>query len=96
MTTPGFEGIPKFGGISGDHASVTAFYDRVLIRAVDTMAEEAVTISMTPIIREQLLTKLNGRITTNRSPTLRRVSAPSTWTRRWRGCLPPLTPWRGW
>ena len=48
MTTPGFEGIPKFGGISGDHASVTAFYDRVLIRAVDTMAEEAVTISMTP------------------------------------------------
>ena len=48
MTTPGFEGIPKFGGISGDHASVTAFYDRVLIRAVDTMAEEAVTIAMTP------------------------------------------------
>ena len=43
-----FKGSPKFGGISGDHARVTAFDDRVLIRAVDTMAEEAVTIAMRP------------------------------------------------
>ena len=48
MTTIVFKGSPKFGGISGDHARVTAFDDRVLIRAVDTMAEEAVTIAMTP------------------------------------------------
>ena len=47
MTTV-FEGSPKFGGIRGDHARVTAFDDRVLIRTVDTMAEEAVTIAMTP------------------------------------------------
>ena len=42
MTTV-FEGAPKFGGISGDHARVTAIEDRVLIRAIDEMAEEAVT-----------------------------------------------------
>ena len=48
MTTIVFKGSPKFGGISGDHARVTAFDDRVLIRAVDTMAEEAVTIALTP------------------------------------------------
>ena len=47
MTTV-FEGSPKFGGISGDHARVTAIEDRVLIRAIDAMAEEAVTIAMTP------------------------------------------------
>ena len=47
MTTV-FEGSPKFGGISGDHARVTAFDDRVLIRAIDVLAEEAVTIAMTP------------------------------------------------
>ena len=47
MTTI-FEGAPKFGGISGDHARVTALEDRVLIRAIDAMAEEAVTIAMTP------------------------------------------------
>ena len=47
MTTV-FEGAPKFGGISGDHARVTAIEDRVLIRAIDEMAEEAVTIAMTP------------------------------------------------
>ncbi len=47
MTTV-FEGIPKFGGISGDHARVTAFDYRVLIRAVDTAFEDAVTIAMTP------------------------------------------------
>ena len=43
-----FEGSPKFGGISGDYARVTAIEDRVLIRAIDAMAEEAVTIAMTP------------------------------------------------
>ena len=42
------EGSPKFGGISGDHARVTDFEDRVLILAVDEMDEESVTISMTP------------------------------------------------
>ena len=47
MTTI-FEGSPKFGGISGDHARVTAIEDRVLIRAIDSMAEEAVTIAMRP------------------------------------------------
>lgn len=46
MTTV-FEGAPKFGGISGDHARVTAIEDLVLIRAIDEMAEEAVTIAMT-------------------------------------------------
>ena len=47
MTTV-FEGSPKFGGISGDHTRVTTVEDRVLIRAIDAMAEEAVTIAMTP------------------------------------------------
>ena len=47
MTTI-FEGRPKFSGISGDHARVTAIEDRVLIRAIDSMAEEAVTIAMRP------------------------------------------------
>ena len=47
MTTV-FEGAPKFGGISGDHARVTALNDLVLIRAVDTAFEDAVTIAMTP------------------------------------------------
>lgn len=47
MTTL-FEGAPKFGGISGDHARVTTIEDMVLIRAVDRVAEEAVTIAMTP------------------------------------------------
>ena len=42
------EDRPKFGGISGDYARVTAIEDRVLIRAIDSMAEEAVTIAMTP------------------------------------------------
>ena len=46
MTTV-FEGSPKFGGINGDRARVTAIEDRVLIRAIDSMAEEAVTIAMT-------------------------------------------------
>ena len=47
MTTV-FEGAPKFGGISGDYARVTEIEDRVLIRAIDSMAEEPVTIAMTP------------------------------------------------
>ena len=47
MTTV-FEGAPKFGGISGDYARVTTVKDRVLIRAIDEMAEEAVTIAMRP------------------------------------------------
>ena len=47
MTTV-FEGSPKFGGISGDYARVMVIDDRVLIRAIDAMAEEAVTIAMTP------------------------------------------------
>ena len=47
MTTL-FEGNPKFGGISGDYARVIVIDDRVLIRAIDAMAEEAVTIAMTP------------------------------------------------
>ena len=42
------EDRPKFGGISGDYARVTAIEDRVLIRAIDSMAEEAVTIAMRP------------------------------------------------
>ena len=47
MTTV-FEGSPTFVGISGDYARVMVVEDRVLIRAVDAMAEEAVTIAMTP------------------------------------------------
>ena len=47
MTTI-FEGEPKFGGISGDYARVRGIEDMVLIRAIDAMAEEAVTIAMTP------------------------------------------------
>ena len=47
MTTV-FEGIPQFGGICGDYALVTGIKDRVVIRAIDEMAEEAVTIAMTP------------------------------------------------
>ena len=47
MTTV-FEGTPKFIGIRGCHARVTTVEDRVPIRAIDAMAEEAVTIAMTP------------------------------------------------
>ena len=35
-------------GINGDRARVTEFRGRVLIRAIDAMEEEAVTIAMTP------------------------------------------------
>ena len=47
MTTV-FEDSPKFGGIRGDDAYVWVFEDRVLIRVIDPIAEEAVTIAMTP------------------------------------------------
>ena len=47
MTTV-FEGSPKFGSIISDYARVTTVKDLVLIRAIDSMAEEAVTIAMTP------------------------------------------------
>ena len=42
------EGSPTFLGISGDHARVTTVEDRELVCAIDAMAEEAVTIAMTP------------------------------------------------
>ena len=48
MTTTVFEGSPKFGGISGDYARVMVIGDRVLIRAIGAIAEETVTIAMTP------------------------------------------------
>lgn len=47
MTTTVFESSPDFGGISGDHAHVTALGDLVLIRSVDVIAN-AVTIVLTP------------------------------------------------
>ena len=53
MTTV-FEGSPKFGGISDDHARVTTIEDRVLINAIDAMAEEAATIAMTPAQAREL------------------------------------------
>jgi len=47
MTTV-FDGTPKLRGLSGDYARVTCIEDRVLLRCVDTMAEEGVTIAMSP------------------------------------------------
>lgn len=47
MTTV-FEGTPVYDGRRGDCARVTHFEGRVLIRAVDRVAEEAVTIAMRP------------------------------------------------
>ena len=47
MTTI-FDDTPKYPGLHGDMARVTSIEDRVLLRAVDTMAEEAVTIAMRP------------------------------------------------
>lgn len=47
MTTI-FDDTPKYHGLQGDLARVTSIEDRVLIRAVDTMAEEGVTIAMSP------------------------------------------------
>lgn len=46
MTTI-FEGTPKLRGLSGDYARVTCIEDRVLLRCVDTMAEEGVTTAYT-------------------------------------------------
>ena len=46
--TPVFKGRTKFGGISGGHVRVAAVEDLILLRATDAMAEEAVTIAMTP------------------------------------------------
>lgn len=43
-----FEGSPIYRGLTGDNARVTRIEDRVLIRAVDIVAEEGVTIAMTP------------------------------------------------
>lgn len=47
MTTV-FDDTPKYQGLTGDVARVTCIEDRVLIRAVDAMAEEGVTIAMSP------------------------------------------------
>ena len=47
MTTE-FTGTPKFTGIGGDYVLVINSYGRVLIRATDRVAEEAVIIGMTP------------------------------------------------
>ena len=47
MTTM-LEGSLKFGGIRGDYARVMVIGDRVVIRAIDAMDEEAATVSMTP------------------------------------------------
>lgn len=43
-----FEGTPIYRGLTGDNARVMRIEDRVLIRAVDIVAEEGVTIAMTP------------------------------------------------
>lgn len=40
-----FQTSPKIHGLRGDNARVTAIEDRVLIRAVDSMAEEATTVA---------------------------------------------------
>lgn len=57
MTTI-FDGTPKYPGLQGDLARVTSIEDRVLIRAVDTMAEEGVTIAMSPDQARALATGL--------------------------------------
>ena len=46
--TLGFKGTPKFYGMGGDHARVARFEGRVLIHAIDPLADEAATIAMTP------------------------------------------------
>ena len=47
MTTI-FDGTPTYPGISGDRARVTSIEGRVMVRAIDMQAEEAVTIALTP------------------------------------------------
>ena len=48
MTTPGFEGSPKFLGGGGDYVRVTASEGRVCIYSIYALAEEDVTIAMMP------------------------------------------------
>lgn len=43
-----FEGVPLLRGIRGDQAKVTHIEGRVLLRASDTMAEDAVMVAFTP------------------------------------------------
>ena len=43
-----FTGTPNYQGIGGDYARVSQIDVRVLIRAVDRVADEVVTIAMTP------------------------------------------------
>lgn len=43
-----FTGTPKHQGIGGDYARVADLYGRVLIRAIDSLADQAATIAMTP------------------------------------------------
>lgn len=47
MTTI-FDDTQKYPGLQGDLARVTSIEDRVLIRAVDAMFAEGVTIAMSP------------------------------------------------
>lgn len=47
MTTV-FEGSPKFGGIRGDYARVTAIESLVLIRNVNALAREVATLVFSP------------------------------------------------
>ncbi|SEU02393.1 hypothetical protein [Paracoccus homiensis] len=53
MTTI-FDGTPTYPGISGDRARVTSVEGRVLVRAIDMQAEEAVTIALTPMQAAEL------------------------------------------
>ena len=42
------EDSPKFSGISGDYARVMVIENWVVIQAIDPLAKETTTISMTP------------------------------------------------
>ena len=57
MTTV-FDDTPNYPGISGDYARVTSIEGRVLLRTVDTMAEEAVTTAYTPAQARELAAAL--------------------------------------
>ena len=48
MTTPVFEGSPKFLGGGGDYVRVTTSEGRVYIYSIYALAEEDVTIAMKP------------------------------------------------
>ena len=54
MMTTVFEGSLPFVAFRGDYARVMVFDDRVGIRAIDAMDEEAATISMTPAQAREL------------------------------------------